>query len=281
MGLERLRDAAEIVSTVWRRALIDPVLFPWRFRRLAPEFWRASAMMFHPKISSLRLFEVPASDENIQMLSEGWPLGGMPPQDLYALMRVVKWIRPKRIFEIGTFKGVTTTHLALNSEAEIYTLDLPKEVAANLDGYSAGDLVLLQPRDAIGKTYQPYNVDGRIRQLFGDSRLFDYQPYKRSMDLVLVDGCHIYDGVLADSQTAFDLLCDNGAILWHDFANLRDVTRAVLKLSEKWPIYHLEGTFLALYCRGSVTIGEGNGERPQSAEVASKESTGNGNGAHR
>jgi hypothetical protein len=76
------------------------------------------------------------------------------------------------------------------------------------------------------------------------------------MDFVLVDGCHIYDGVLSDSQKALDLLGGRGVILWHDFANLREVTRAVRKLARKWPIYHVEGTFLALYVRGGATRNE-------------------------
>jgi len=201
------------------------------------------------------------------MLSNGWPLGGMPPQDLYAVLRVVKWIKPRKIFEIGTFKGITTTHLALNSEAEIYTLDVPREMAANMDGYSPGDLELLQPREAIGKTYRPFNKEGQIRQLFGDSRLFDYRPYLGSMDLVLVDGCHVYEGVLSDSQRAFDLLGKRGAILWHDFANLRDVTRAVRTLARKWPIHHIEGTFLAMYVRGTSASDELNGNLQLPSEV--------------
>jgi hypothetical protein len=263
MGLERLRDAAEIVSTVWRRALLDVVVSPRKFRQAAPDFWRASAMLFHPGVASLRVSQVPASKDYIQMLSSGWPLGGMPPQDLYALMRVVKWIKPRKIFEIGTFKGITTTHLALNSEAEVYTLDVPREMAENLSGYSPGDLKLLQPREAIGQTYRPFNKNGQIRQLFGDSRLFDYQPYLGSMDLVLVDGCHVYDGVLSDSRKAFDLLGSKGAILWHDFANLREVTRAVRTLAKSWHIYHIEGTFLALYVRGiSPSDGQGLNLQP-------------------
>jgi predicted O-methyltransferase YrrM len=263
MSLERIREAAEIVSTVWRRALIDPVLFPDRFKRTAPNFWRASAMLFHPGIASLQVSEIPASEEKIQMLSDGWSPGGMPPQDLYALLRVVKWIKPARIFEIGTFKGITTTHLALNSDAEVYTLDLPREIAANLNGYSPGDLSLLQPRDAIGQTYRPFNKNGQIRQLFGDSRLFDYQPFLRDMDLVLVDGCHVYDGVLSDSARAFELVRERGVVLWHDFANLQEVTRAVRSLARERPIYHLEGTFLAMHVQGVQLQGELGSANPE------------------
>ena len=260
MGLERLRDAVEIVSTVWRRAFVDALMSPRRFRLTAPEFWRASAMLHHPEVSSLRVSQLPTSENNIQMLSSGWPLGGMPPQDLYALLRVVKWIEPKRIFEIGTFRGITTAHLALNSDAIVYTLDLPREMAANLDGYSPGDLKLLQSSAEIGSTYRQLNMNGRIRQLFGDSRLFDYEPYRKSIDCVLVDGCHVYDGVLSDSERAFDLLADRGVILWHDFANLRDVTRAVRFLAKKRPIYHIGGTFLAMYVRGTSVGAEGRRE---------------------
>jgi hypothetical protein len=124
-------------------------------------------------------------------------------------------------------------------------------MAANLSGYSPGDLELLQPQEVIGEEYRPYNKNGQIQQLFGDSRLFDYRPYLQSMDFVLIDGCHVYDGVLSDSQKAFDLLGDRGVILWHDFANLREVTRAVKTLARKWPIYHIEGTYLALHVRGN------------------------------
>src|ERR1700756_2315843 len=164
MGLERFRDAAEIVSTVWQRAVLDAIFSPQRFKQAAPEFWRASAMLFHPGVTSLQLCQVPISEEQIHMLSSGWPLGGMPPQDLYALLRVVRWIEPSKIFEIGTFRGITTAHLVLNSAAEIYTLDIPREMASNLGGYSPGDLKLLQPRDAIGQAYRPVSKNGQVRQ---------------------------------------------------------------------------------------------------------------------
>ena len=246
----RVREAAQIVSTIWQRALLDIVLAPRKFRITAPELWRTSAMLFHPGIASLHLSEVPASVNNIQMLSSGWLPGGMPPQDLYALLRIMKWIEPKRIFEIGTSQGITTAHMAINSEAEIYSLDMPSDMASNLSGYSNGDLALLQPRQEIGRGYRYFNASGQIRQLFGDSRTFDFRPYHGKMDVVLVDGCHVFDAVLSDSQRAFKLLGARGAILWHDFANLRDVTRAVTKLAKQQNISHIEGTWLALFVRG-------------------------------
>lgn len=252
--MTRVREALEIATTVWRRAFFDAVLSPGHFRQSLPEFWRASSMLFHRGIASLPLAQVPASDTHIRMLSSGWLPGATPPQDLYALLRIVRWLQPRKIFEIGTSQGITTAHMALNSEAEIYTLDLPHELAGDLRGYSAGDLRLLQPQLDIGTHYRPFNEHGRVHQLFGDSRAFDDRIYQGAMDLVLVDGCHVYEGVLADSEKAFRLLGENGAILWHDFANLRDVTRAVKRVAKSHTIFHLEGTWLALYVRGTQRL---------------------------
>jgi Methyltransferase domain len=250
----RWREATEIVGTVWQRALLDALAAPRRFRRLAPHLWRASNMVFHPGIAAVPLSSIPSSERPVRMLASGWLPGGTPPQDLYALLRIVRWIEPRAIFEIGTSRGVAAAHLALNSQATIYTLDLPEEMAADVEGYSPGDLQLLQSADEIGRDYRPFNSDGRIRQLFGDSRNFDYRPYCAAMDLVLVDGCHTYEGVLSDSRHAFELLGEKGIILWHDFANLVEVTRAVKTLARKWPISHLEGTCFAMYVRGMEQV---------------------------
>jgi hypothetical protein len=252
----RLREAAEIVATVWRRAVVDAIVSPGKFRLTAPKFWQVSNMLFHPGIVSVRLSDIPSSEKPIQMLSSGWLPGSTPPQDLYAILRILRWLKPRRIFEIGTSAGITTAHMALNSEAEIYTLDLPRELASDLNSYSAGDLSLLKPRDQIGKAYQPFNHNGQVRQLFGDSRLFEFTPYRGSVDLVFVDGCHVFEGVLADSRNAFDLLANRGVVLWHDFASLRDVTRAVKQLAKQWPIYHIEDTCLAMYLRANAGLAE-------------------------
>lgn len=246
----RWRDAVQTVSTVWSRALLDAVVAPKRFRRVMPELRRVSDMLIHPGIGSIAASAIPATREPLQVFGLDSGYGGMPPQDLCAVLRVACWIAPRRIFEIGTFQGATTAHLAANSRAEIFTLDLPREMATTLDGYIPKEAALLQSKESIGRHYLAFNQDGRIHQLWSDSRTFDYSPYRHSIDLVLVDACHLYEYVLSDSAKAFDLLGDSGAILWHDFGNAQDVTRAVALLASRHPIYHIEGTWLALYVRG-------------------------------
>ena len=246
----RVRDAVATVLTVWRRSLLDALVAPRRFRRVMSEFRRVNDMLFHPGIGSLELGQLPRAEQPIQMLSLGSGYGGMAPQDLYALLRVLRWVEPRRVFEFGTFQGVTTAHLVANSAAEVYTLDLPRELARDLAGYAPLDAALLQPRDAIGAAYRDLNANGRVRQLFGDSRTFDCKPFYGTAEFVLVDACHFYDYVLSDSRQALQLLGERGVILWHDFVASLDVTRALKELAREIPIFHLEGTFLAAHFRG-------------------------------
>jgi hypothetical protein len=253
----RLRDSIMTVSTVWRRAFLDAFVAPRRFRRVMPEMRKLSDMLHHPGIRSLEVSDLPAHGTPIQMLPIAPDYGGMPAQDLYALLRVARWIKPRVIFEIGTFQGVSTAHLALNSDAQIFTLDLPQDMATHLEDYTPSDAALLQGRDQIGKFYRQFNRDGRIHQLFGDSRTFDYSDYYDSIDLVLVDACHLYDYVLIDSRHAARLLGSRGAIVWHDFGSSRDVVRALQQVAKEWPVYHLEGSNIAFHPRGVTLAAQG------------------------
>jgi len=251
-----LRQAVQVlpklgttVGRVWQRTLLDALIAPRRFGRTMPEFRRVSDSMFHPGIGDIEPAEIPGKGP-IQMLSLDSGYGGMAPQDLYAVLRIIRWIKPRKIFEFGTFKGVTTSHLAINSEAEIYTLDLPRDQASDVRDYKIDDRNLLPSRDDIVETTERLGVYDHIHQLFGNSRTFDYNPYLKSMDLVIVDACHLYDYVMSDSRNAFELLGETGAILWHDFPTSLDVTKAIRSLSRRWPMLHVEGTRLALYLRG-------------------------------
>jgi predicted O-methyltransferase YrrM len=260
MPSTRLQTSLMTLATVWQRALADAFFAPRQFRRVMPEFRKVSDMLVHRGVGSLEIGQLPECNGPIQLLNLDPGYGGMPPQDLYALARLVRWLHPARIFEIGTFQGVTTAHMALNSEAEIFTLDLPRDLALDLHGYTAADAALLQPRENIGRAYRPFNDKDRIRQLFGDSRTFDYQPYYGTMDLVLVDACHLFDYVLSDSRHAFRLLKDTGIILWHDFGSSRDVVRALQIMAKERPILHIEGTWLALHARGIALSGKPEAE---------------------
>lgn len=162
-----------------------------------------------------------------------------------ALAALIARVQARRVFEFGTYKGVSTTQLALNlaEDGRVFTLDLP-------DKLDAGSLRVDKPVERqiaaeSGKgSLVPDDVRSKITFLHADSAVFDTTPYEASMDLVFVDGAHSYDYVRNDTDKGLSLLRSGGVIAWHDCApNHRDVVRALKQTG--LPINLVRGTALA------------------------------------
>lgn len=112
---------------------------------------------------------------------------------------MAKFLRSRQLFEIGTFRGYTTYHLALNtaSDAHVYTLDLPA-LGIQTAKLELTDLSLIE-KPISGEWFHNTQVQKNISQLFGDSATFDYTPYEGKMDFVYVDGGHSYGTAMSDS----------------------------------------------------------------------------------
>jgi predicted O-methyltransferase YrrM len=146
-----------------------------------------------------------------------------------ALAALMARVQASRVFEFGTYKGASTTQLAMNlpPEGRVFTLDLPKDL-------EIGILPVDRPAERmiaaeIGKgALVPEDMRSRITFLQADSAAFDTAPYEASMDLVFVDGAHSYEYVLNDTAKGLKLLRAGGVIAWHDCApNHPDVVRAL------------------------------------------------------
>jgi predicted O-methyltransferase YrrM len=161
--------------------------------------------------------------------------GGGSLADVITLAQVVKYLECRRMFEIGTFRGYTTFHLALNapSGSHVYTLDLAASAVPEAK-LELTDLQLIQ-KPSSGEWFQNTECQPRITQLFGDSAAFDYSAYEGKMDFVFVDGAHSYEYAMADSLTARRLLTSGGIILWHDYPTYPGVWRCLEVLSREWP----------------------------------------------
>ena len=202
------------------------------------------------------LFEILPDAQRVRAEIEHIPSDviGTPLEQLACLALLTKALKPRRVFEIGTFRGRTALNFALNApeDAEIFTLDLPPD---DRDGAqhrtNASDAEIIS-QSLTGSHYKGTDMESRITQLFGDSASFDFSPYFGSVDLVYVDGAHDYTAVCRDSENAIKMLRAGGYVLWDEFCNYgdyNDVTRAVLDMAPKGEIVHVANTQLAVYRR--------------------------------
>jgi hypothetical protein len=97
-----------------------------------------------------------------------------------------------------------------------------------------------------------------LRRIGHDSSTFDFSTLGK-FDFVFVDGDHSYEGVLADTRSAFSVLRDeNSIIVWHDYGMEYEAPRwsimaGILDAAppDKRPhIYHVSNTLCAIYTRG-------------------------------
>ena len=170
-----------------------------------------------------------------------------------ALSALIKKVRAKRVFEFGTYKGVSTTQMALNlpTDGLIYTLDLPEK-----DG---GKVALQIPKESeraiAGETGKgsliPKHLLRQIVFLKEDSAHFDPKPFEGTMDLVFVDGAHSSDYVRNDTEKGWRMLRDGGVMAWHDCTpSHRDVVHYLHSFHQR--ISLVGGTTVAFACKGEA-----------------------------
>jgi len=179
--------------------------------------------------------------------------------ETHFLSTLVCAFNPKIIFEIGTYNGFTTLHLAVNSQpsCRIFTLDLPPDYQIQPGKqYSYDDLQVIQlSQETITKRfYKKHPLEHKITELFGDSSTFDFTPYHGKIDLIFIDGNHSYDFVKRDTENAFKMLSPHGMIVWHDFDYIihKEVFQYLQSLSKKHPIYSVPDTRFAIYGKNIV-----------------------------
>jgi Methyltransferase domain len=171
------------------------------------------------------------------------PSGG---SDLVSLCLITRLVRPKRIFEIGTFRGYTALQFAANAPgAEIFTLDLPQ---------GANTVLPITVMDEElgsfekGKILEGRKDTARIHRLLGDSATFDFSPYARNIDLFFIDGAHTYEYVKNDTLKALECCHPGSVIAWHDYGRMgiNGVTRWLHEfVRSHFPVYRVPNGSLA------------------------------------
>ncbi|MDD5193709.1 MAG: class I SAM-dependent methyltransferase [Candidatus Nanoarchaeia archaeon] len=169
-------------------------------------------------------------------------------KEFEALVSLCKLSNPKNIFEIGTFEGYSTYTLVKNSEDSIiYTLDLPnKNIILK---YNVGDLnqkYISQNKQII---FLNKIEKSRIKQLYGDSAVFDFKKFYDKMDFIFIDGSHTYEYTKNDTEKAFKMIRKNGVVVWHDYnpKYWKGTVKYLDELALTKNLYHIEDTYLVFY----------------------------------
>lgn len=171
------------------------------------------------------------NDRSMSLRFDDWDkdLGAGTLFDLMAIVAIVRALKPKLCFEIGTGRGRTSLHLAINTDAEVLSLDIR----------SGGQR---------GEVYRDRPEASRIRELTANSKDFDFREWHKKVDFVLVDGAHDFDAVRKDTESAFNLVSAGGVIVWDDVTpGWPGVVKAVRNAPQRSQINRIVGTKLAYF----------------------------------
>jgi predicted O-methyltransferase YrrM len=249
----------------WLRDITD-ILFLDRFRtafrresELASSACRSLRFHTRCKIRPLAWSEIflklgTEPPSVVQVIGAGENFENVGSGDYYRVLgTLAKALKPRNIFEFGTYLGFGTYALSLNSPTDcwIHTLDLPDTAAASeIPKLNALDQTHVKnSRFRVGEIFLGKNIE-RIHQIRADSVTFEAGQYASQMDLVIVDGGHSLPLVTKDTENAFNMLTADGTIIWDDYFHLYpDVVKFLDRLAEEYPLHAIPGTNFVIYSR--------------------------------
>lgn len=144
----------------------------------------------------------------------------MTPSELTFLYGLVGGLAPKRVLEIGTFKGGSTVVICAalddHRDGQILCVDPDPRLAPET-------LAKVEHRATIVAEPSPEAVS-RAREIAGG-------PF----DFALVDGDHSFDGVVRDIDATLPTLADEAHLLFHDahFHQVREAIDQILGRDER------------------------------------------------
>jgi hypothetical protein len=177
------------------------------------------------------------------------PAGGTQLDELVLLATVTRVLRPRKVFEIGTFMGQTTSVFVLNAprDATVVTMDLPPATEPEPAAYIDTDVILVKQRK-VGSFLQTVGLTGRYEQILCDSMQFDPVPHAGSVELGFIDGAHSRDYVDNDTRKMAMMMSERGLVFWHDYGGkgrFRGLTDHLDRLARTVAIYRVPGMSLA------------------------------------
>jgi predicted O-methyltransferase YrrM len=175
-------------------------------------------------------------DENPVVLRQ-LPAGpwSSPVADVVTLAKIALCLAPRRVLEVGSYRGYTTRLLAE------HTPEACRIVAFDRD-----------PRH--GEAYRGTPLEAKIERRVGDvSREAFAGDAPGSYDLIFLDANHVHEAVMHDTSVLLPLVAPGGIFVWHDYANWgrfsrkNGVPEAMHALAKDLPVVAISGSWLAAY----------------------------------
>lgn len=193
-------------------------------------------------------------------------IGSITLLEAAVMASLIRLLKPRRIFEFGTFLGYSTALFLRNSEApcQVWSVDLDtdqRELAqfssiseeARLNDDAQNDNYLRFMQASQGERYLrelESSQQQRLHLLKQNSTTLDTVALDLTaqVDFIFIDGGHDLDTIASDTDNAMRMLGENGVCLWHDFNSPlhHEVTEFLTSWSEGYQLIHIESTMLAL-----------------------------------
>lgn len=170
-------------------------------------------------------------------------------------------MKPRRHFEIGTWEGFGSQLALQNGAQEVWSLEKYEFVNLEYGSRYFRSEDEFKPGWMISASNQ-----NRFHQIFGTSRSMDAQLFEPGFfDSILIDGSHVEQDVIDDTNLALSLTSAGNIVMWDDFPMLSNaitrtsegVLQAIQKslpvLVESFDLYSIRGTSLLLGIRKVVT----------------------------
>jgi predicted O-methyltransferase YrrM len=168
--------------------------------------------------------------------------------ELMVLCSIESFIGATNVLEIGTYDGNTALNLAANlsGDGRVTTLDLPPDWDRKFVYEVPDNYWNVTDRRNISTQYRNTPYQCRIRQVLGDSAGVDWKELNPPFDLIFIDGCHYSEYVRVDTRNAVANIRTGGVIVWHDYGDIKDVSRVVDEAARNMTVYAIRGTRLAV-----------------------------------
>jgi len=211
----------------------------------------ASALYFRPRLeaalSALDKARLKLPIIDLQALFEDFdaqpvmltdlPIGpwSSPVADAVMLAKIALCLRPRRVLEVGSYRGYTTKLLAAHTPPDVWIVAFDRD-----------------PRH--GEAYRGSPLAAKIERRVGEvsEEAFASDP-RGHYDLIFLDADHTYNAVKRDTEILLPLLAPEGIFVWHDYANWgrfsgkNGVPEFLHELSTTHPVAAVSGSWLAAH----------------------------------